>query len=187
MGTVTGSAGGVLRDVLTGEVPLLFRQTDLYATAAIAGVALYLVLQEIGVGQEAASYLQHGGCGGPAWHSRNVLPPNECGHNMPLTSSACLLLVSGFGRFTRVRISTGNHRRYRSEVLESLGCISRVKKRQGRRQASLAFEKDQNLEDDHHQVGAFGAVLNRSRLPFAGRCRWKAIDIAGVVAYAGRQ
>ncbi len=57
MGTVTGSAGGVLRDVLTGEVPLLFRQTDLYATAAIAGVTLYLVLQEVGVGQEAASYL----------------------------------------------------------------------------------------------------------------------------------
>jgi uncharacterized membrane protein YeiH len=57
MGTVTGSAGGVLRDVLSGEVPLLFRQTDLYATAAIAGVALYLVLQEIGVGQETASYV----------------------------------------------------------------------------------------------------------------------------------
>jgi uncharacterized membrane protein YeiH len=57
MGTVTGSAGGVLRDVLSGEVPLLFRQTDLYATAAIAGVALYLALEGVGVGQEAASYL----------------------------------------------------------------------------------------------------------------------------------
>jgi len=56
MGTITGSAGGVLRDVLTGEVPLLFRQTDLYATAAIVGVALYIVLQEAGVSQETASY-----------------------------------------------------------------------------------------------------------------------------------
>ncbi len=55
MGAVTGSAGGVLRDVLSGEVPLLFRHTDLYATAAITGVALYLALEEVGVGQEAAS------------------------------------------------------------------------------------------------------------------------------------
>jgi uncharacterized membrane protein YeiH len=57
MGAVTGSAGGVLRDVLSGEVPLLFRQTDLYATAAIAGAALYLVVQNVGVGPEPASYL----------------------------------------------------------------------------------------------------------------------------------
>jgi uncharacterized membrane protein YeiH len=56
MGAITGSAGGVLRDVLSGEVPILFRQTDLYATAAIAGVALYLVLQHASVGQEIASY-----------------------------------------------------------------------------------------------------------------------------------
>jgi uncharacterized membrane protein YeiH len=56
MGTVTGSAGGVLRDVLCGEVPLLFRQTDLYATTAIAGVALYLALENVGVSQEPASY-----------------------------------------------------------------------------------------------------------------------------------
>lgn len=57
MGTVTGSAGGVLRDVLSGEVPLLFRQTDLYATAAIAGVAFYLALERVGVRQDVASYL----------------------------------------------------------------------------------------------------------------------------------
>ena len=57
MGTVTGSAGGVLRDVLSGEVPLLFRQTDLYATAAIVGVVFYLALEKGGVGQEPASYL----------------------------------------------------------------------------------------------------------------------------------
>ena len=36
MGTITGSAGGLLRDVLSAEVPLLLRQADLYATAAIA-------------------------------------------------------------------------------------------------------------------------------------------------------
>jgi uncharacterized membrane protein YeiH len=64
MGTVTGSAGGVLRDVLTGEVPLLFRQTDLYATAAIAGVVVYLVLQAVGLGAEPASYLGMGAVAG---------------------------------------------------------------------------------------------------------------------------
>jgi uncharacterized membrane protein YeiH len=48
MGTMTGVAGGVLRDVLSGQVPLILRG-DIYATAAIAGIALYLVLQALGV------------------------------------------------------------------------------------------------------------------------------------------
>ena len=49
MGTITGTAGGLLRDVLSGEVPLLLRQEDLYATAAIAGATVYLILQGVGV------------------------------------------------------------------------------------------------------------------------------------------
>jgi uncharacterized membrane protein YeiH len=57
MGTVTGAAGGVLRDVLSGEVPLLFRQTELYATAAIAGVGAYLIAQAAGIGSDPASYM----------------------------------------------------------------------------------------------------------------------------------
>jgi uncharacterized membrane protein YeiH len=49
MGTLTGAAGGVLRDVLCNEVPLLFGPGDtLYATAAIAGACAYLVLQAAG-------------------------------------------------------------------------------------------------------------------------------------------
>jgi uncharacterized membrane protein YeiH len=40
MGAITGAAGGVLRDVLCNEVPLLFGRATLYATAAIAGAAL---------------------------------------------------------------------------------------------------------------------------------------------------
>lgn len=48
MGTMTGVAGGVLRDVITAQVPLILRR-DLYATAAIAGVALYLLLQVLGL------------------------------------------------------------------------------------------------------------------------------------------
>jgi uncharacterized membrane protein YeiH len=47
MGTLTGVAGGVLRDVLTAEVPLILRQGRIYATAAIAGVMVYLTLQSI--------------------------------------------------------------------------------------------------------------------------------------------
>ena len=48
MGTMTGVAGGVLRDVITAQVPLILRR-DLYATAAIVGVALYLLLPVFGL------------------------------------------------------------------------------------------------------------------------------------------
>ncbi len=42
-GVVTGVAGGMLRDVLLGEVPLVFRPNIyLYATAALVGAAAYL-------------------------------------------------------------------------------------------------------------------------------------------------
>ncbi len=42
MGTMTGTLGGVLRDVLLNEVPLLFRR-DIYALACIAGGAVYFI------------------------------------------------------------------------------------------------------------------------------------------------
>jgi uncharacterized membrane protein YeiH len=45
MGTLTGVAGGVLRDVLTGEIPLILRKGQIYATAAIVGVLAYVALQ----------------------------------------------------------------------------------------------------------------------------------------------
>jgi uncharacterized membrane protein YeiH len=53
MGTMTGVAGGVLRDVITAQVPLILRR-DIYATAAIAGVALYLLLQAFGLQRSRA-------------------------------------------------------------------------------------------------------------------------------------
>ena len=49
LGTVTGAAGGVVRDVLTNEVPLVLRSGSLYASAAIAGTTLYVVLARLGV------------------------------------------------------------------------------------------------------------------------------------------
>ena len=42
MGAVTGSIGGVIRDVLLNEVPLLFRK-DIYSLACIAGGIMYFL------------------------------------------------------------------------------------------------------------------------------------------------
>jgi len=56
LGVVTGVAGGMLRDVLTGEVPLVFRpEIRLYATAALCGAAVCVGLNRLGVGQNAAT------------------------------------------------------------------------------------------------------------------------------------
>ncbi|MBM3844718.1 MAG: trimeric intracellular cation channel family protein [Verrucomicrobia bacterium] len=47
MGVVTGVAGGMLRDVLTGEIPLVFRQQIyLYATASLCGASTFVLLSE---------------------------------------------------------------------------------------------------------------------------------------------
>lgn len=55
MGTLTGAAGGVMRDILTREIPLIFRRGQIYATAAIAGATLYLVLEVAGLDNGAAA------------------------------------------------------------------------------------------------------------------------------------
>jgi uncharacterized membrane protein YeiH len=45
MGVITGVAGGIFRDVLTSEIPLVFRPTiHLYATAALAGALVFTLL-----------------------------------------------------------------------------------------------------------------------------------------------
>ncbi|MHA8088445.1 trimeric intracellular cation channel family protein [Aquirufa sp. Wall-65K1] len=44
MGTITGSVGGLLRDVLLNEVPLLLRK-DIYALACVAGGLVYFTCQ----------------------------------------------------------------------------------------------------------------------------------------------
>ncbi len=43
MGMVTATFGGVIRDLLRAEVPLIFRK-EIYATAALAGGLMYLAL-----------------------------------------------------------------------------------------------------------------------------------------------
>lgn len=42
MGTITGTVGGVVRDVLLNEVPLLFRK-DIYALACVGGGGIYFM------------------------------------------------------------------------------------------------------------------------------------------------
>lgn len=44
MGTLTAVGGGMLRDVFLGEVPQIFKPSNLYATCAIAGSAAYWLL-----------------------------------------------------------------------------------------------------------------------------------------------
>ncbi len=39
MGMITGCMGGLMRDVVVGEVPLVLKQGELYVTAAFAGAA----------------------------------------------------------------------------------------------------------------------------------------------------
>ncbi len=48
LGAVSATFGGVIRDVLRNEVPLIFRK-EIYATAALAGAGLMLVLDNLGL------------------------------------------------------------------------------------------------------------------------------------------
>lgn len=49
LGMITGVVGGVLRDVLCNEVPLIFVRGELYASAAWAGALALTGLQALGV------------------------------------------------------------------------------------------------------------------------------------------
>jgi uncharacterized membrane protein YeiH len=45
LGTITGTFGGVIGDVVCNELPSLFRSTPLYATCSFLGCWVYLFLQ----------------------------------------------------------------------------------------------------------------------------------------------
>jgi uncharacterized membrane protein YeiH len=53
MGVITGVFGGVIRDILCNEVPLIFR-TDIYATASLAGALLLIALDHVGMNHNLA-------------------------------------------------------------------------------------------------------------------------------------
>jgi uncharacterized membrane protein YeiH len=55
MGTITGSAGGVLRDVLCNEAPLILQSGRLYATTAIAGSATYILMEKLALPSSLAA------------------------------------------------------------------------------------------------------------------------------------
>ena len=57
LGTITGAAGGAVRDVLSAEIPLVLRRGDLYASAAILGTAAYFALAAVGASRPVATWV----------------------------------------------------------------------------------------------------------------------------------
>lgn len=53
MGAMTGVMGGMLRDVITARIPLVLRK-EVYATAAISGIVVYLILYALSVPETLA-------------------------------------------------------------------------------------------------------------------------------------
>lgn len=56
MGVMTATAGGAIRDVLSGEVPLILKK-EVYATACLAGAFLYVFLSKAGVPENTVALL----------------------------------------------------------------------------------------------------------------------------------
>ena len=56
MGTITATAGGILRDIVCAEVPLVLRR-EIYATAAALGAAVFILALEAGAGRVLATSL----------------------------------------------------------------------------------------------------------------------------------
>ena len=55
MGVITGAFGGLLRDVLCNDIPMIFRQGQFYATAIILGCSLYILLVAVGLERDLAA------------------------------------------------------------------------------------------------------------------------------------
>jgi len=47
LGVMTGTVGGLIRDVLSAQVPNILREGELYAAASIPGAVLFVVLQSL--------------------------------------------------------------------------------------------------------------------------------------------
>ena len=48
MGSITGAAGGVIRDVFINEIPLIFRK-EIYAMACVIGGLVYWICLKVGM------------------------------------------------------------------------------------------------------------------------------------------
>ena len=56
MGVMTGTAGGVLRDILANQVPLILRK-EIYASACLVGSVLLVTLEHFGTSRPTAALL----------------------------------------------------------------------------------------------------------------------------------
>jgi uncharacterized membrane protein YeiH len=63
MGMITGCMGGLMRDVVVGEVPLVLRQGELYVTAAFTGAASAVLAVTVGLSVPLALLL----CAAVTW------------------------------------------------------------------------------------------------------------------------
>lgn len=89
LGTVTGAAGGAVRDVLSMEIPMVLRSGYLYATAAIAGTTIYLALEGFGVALPIATIVGMAVVAGLRFAAiwwRLRLPVFRLGDHAPATS-----------------------------------------------------------------------------------------------------
>jgi len=57
MGVITGVFGGVLRDVILNEVPMVLRDGRPYALAALAGCAFFLLILQAGLPAAVATWI----------------------------------------------------------------------------------------------------------------------------------
>ena len=56
MGMITGSVGGIMRDILINEVPLIFRK-DIYALACVLGGIVFYICTEFKLQSEITQIL----------------------------------------------------------------------------------------------------------------------------------
>lgn len=61
MGVVTGVAGGIIRDVICNEIPIVMRRGEIYATAAFIGAGTFCGLIIVGVSEPLAVWIAMGG------------------------------------------------------------------------------------------------------------------------------
>lgn len=59
MGTLTGAAGGIFRDVFLNEIPLIFRK-EIYAMACVIGGLIYCICDLLGLNLTAAQLIAAG-------------------------------------------------------------------------------------------------------------------------------